>query len=97
MPFIPLGQRVLFPLDSDVTSHLRPQVHPRLHLILGHPGSHPGDGARHIFRFHPERDAATPHVASLRSSGSWPQLGGNLLGGHAHLHLVSASGGVNES
>lgn len=76
-------------------SHLCSQIHARLHLILGHPGSHPGDSTGHLFRFHPECDAAAPHVASMRSSGSWAQLGGNLLGGHTHLHLVSSSEVLN--
>lgn len=76
-------------LPLTASTCLCPQVHPRLHLLLGDPGPHPGDITRHLFPFHPQCDAAPPHVASLCSGGSWPQLGGNFLGGHPHLHMVS--------
>lgn len=66
-----------------------PQVHSRLHLILGDPGPHPGDITRHHFPFYAQCDIAAPHVGPMCSGGSWPQLGGNLLGGHPRLHLVS--------
>lgn len=69
----------------------RLQVYPRLHLILGHSGPHPCDITWHFFPFYPQRDASPSHVAPLCPGGSWPQLGGNFLGGHPHLHMVSNS------
>ena len=76
-------------LSLTVSTGLCPQLHPRLHLILGDPGPHSGDITRHLFPFHPQCDAAPPHVASVRSGGPWPQLGGNFLDGHPGLHMVS--------
>lgn len=69
----------------------RLQVYPRLYLILGHSGPHPCDITWHFFPFYPQRDASPSHVAPLCPGGSWPQLGGNFLGGHPHLHMVSNS------
>lgn len=65
------------------------QVHPRLHLFMGDPGPDSGHVTWHLLPLHPQRDAASPHAASVRTGGSRTQLGGDLLGGHPHLHMVS--------
>lgn len=67
------------------------QLHARLHLFMGDPGPHAGHVTRHVFPLHPQRDAASPHAASVRAGGSRTQLGGDLLGGHPDLHMVSSA------
>lgn len=82
---------LVFLLYNTVSLPCARQVHPRLHLVMGDPGPHPGHVTRHVLPFHPQCDAASPHAASVRTGGSRTQLGGDLLGGHPHLHMVSGA------
>lgn len=78
-------------LEADGSCLVDFQVYSRLHLLLGHSGPYPCDLPRHHLSFHPQCDAPPPHAAALCPGGAWPQLGGNLLGGHPHIHVVRSS------
>lgn len=88
---VSLSLSLVLLLSNAVSLPYARQVHPRLHLVMGDPGPHPGHITWHVLPLHPQRDAASPHAASVRAGGSRTQLGGDLLGGHPHLHMVSSA------